>query len=226
MAKIKGQNWGVFGTMDTGKTYQTMKVALQLKELYGKPIIIFDHSSNDSYEDYNLIIPIERIKQPLPNNSIVKIQSDDIDMFCEICLHHVRETIIILDDAGIFFKGNIEEIREKFIKSTKNNYNDTFYQTHSFREVGPALLNNLQMILLKELAEKIIPDKLGCKDKIEILHFEICKENDKRPLGELYSYRIYNILKNLVYKEDKNGILMEFNGRDYFKKYEKESKFK
>ncbi len=226
MAQVKGQNWGVFGTMNTGKTYQTMKIAIWLQELTGKPIIIYDHSANDSYKDYNLVVSLERLKSPLPNNSIVKVQTEEFDEFCDICRKNVRESIIVLDDSGIYFRGNIEEGREKFIKATKNNFNDIFYQTHSIREVGPALLNNLQMIVLKEMAEKNIPDKLGCKDKIEILHYEVCKENDKRPIGELYSYRIYNILSNLVYKEDKNGNLVEFNGRDYFKKYEKQNKYK
>lgn len=225
MADVRGYNWGVFGTMNTGKTYQTMKIARMLHETANKRIIIFDHTSNESYKEYKNIIPLDYLQYRLPDNEIFKVQSDDFDTFCEYCIHYVRNSIIILDDAGVFFKGNFEEMREKFIKTAKNNANDIFYQAHSFRECGPGLLDNLHMILLKEIAHKNIPDKLAWKERIEILHLEICKENNKRPRGELYSYRIYNIYEDYVFKEDKNGELIQYFGREYFKKYEKQSKY-
>lgn len=224
MSVVKGQNWGVFGMMNTGKTHQTLDVALKLQKKTGKRIIIFDHSSNESYDKFKNIIPIDYLQYQLPQNVVYKVQSDDIDTFCQYAVHFLRNSILVIDDSGIFFSAGFPKNRERFIKSAKNNGLDIFYQVHSFREIGPALLENLHMILLKEISNKEIDNRLPWKTKIQWLHEEIVEENNKRPKDQLWSYRIYNVYEDVVFIDDGKGGFKAFQGRDYFKKYEKKSK--
>lgn len=222
--ELQGENWGVFGKMNTGKTHTTLQIAFALSKATGRRIIVFDHARNKSYDRIPEIINVERLKYDLSEYGKLplRVQPDSFDVmqefdnFCKYALRYIRNTIIILDDSGEFLSGNIDKTRMMFIKQTKNNYNDVFYQAHGFREVGPGLLESLQKVVLKEIAIDAMPAKLPARKQFERLHEEVIRINNQNPPRQQWAYVIYDIYQDIIIYPKKNK-LKELAGRDFFR---------
>lgn len=216
---IKGENIAVCGKVNTGKTFIAMELAKLLQSISGKPIIVYDHSNNYSYNDIDNVVSIEDLSTfTLEDGETYRISGhQDLDEFLYLATHVFRNYIIMLDDCGNKFDGNLSEIQKTFITSIKNNANDIFYQFHNFDDIGPRLLRTLQMVVVKEQATPEIPKKMVCRDLIQILHDEVVAENDKNPPTKLWAWRIYDIEQDRVFFEDKSGKVKMELGRNYFK---------
>lgn len=222
MKAVQGENWGVFGKMNTGKTHTTLVLGLLLHLLYEKKVIIFDHANNLSYQEYDNEIDLEDLHEidSYPNGIYKVIGSDDYELFCDIATTHVHHSVIILDDCGNYFQGNLTDIQMKFVKATKNNMNDVFFQCHDVADIAPKLLRSLQMIVIKEQSLPEIPKKQPKAQQLQWLHDEVIAENNKGSKDKLWSFRIYDLNRDQIYTEgDEPYTFEQFDGRDYFKKY-------
>jgi hypothetical protein len=220
MKNIAGENWGVSGKMNTGKTHTTMEFVMGLQKVCNKPILIFDPIGNTSYHNIGQTITAEQVNQyHLEDGGIYRLTPyrEELDHFYEHITFNIRNIILVLDDVAGYFRGNLNSIQMNFVKQSKNNGIDTFFQFHDIADVAPKLLTSLQMIILKEQNIHTIPIKIPSAAKLQILHDEIVAENDKSPQGELWSYRVYDLYQDLVFLE-KEGIMNQLNGREYFKK--------
>lgn len=223
---VQGKNWGVFGKMNTGKTYTSLMLAFALSAEFNRRVIVLDHSDNQSYDAINTIIPVERLQynldefgsDPLKVRMLTRDKDAEFNNFCHFCMQNVRNSIIVIDDSGVFFKGGFEKIREMFIKSSKNTYNDVFFQAHSFREVGPGLLDNLQVFVIKELTSDNMPNKIPDQHIIEKLHNEVIADNMRRPRNKRWSYRIFDSHEGIIFKENKKNTLVAYDSIHYFNK--------
>jgi hypothetical protein len=223
MKEIAAENWAVCGKMNTGKTHVALEMAFEIQKESGKPILVFDHNNNESYKEITNTLGIEDLENyVLDDNSTWKISgSSDYDYFLELLTLYVRNTIVLLDDCGNYFTGNLSSVQMNFVTASKNNGNDIFYQFHNFNDIAPKLGRNFQMVILKEQAGEI-PSKVQAHQRLNILHEEIRLENEKRPTKEKWSYRIYDMYSDDVFVE-RNGILEKHDGSTYFKnkKYRK-----
>jgi hypothetical protein len=224
MAKIKsipGENWGVCGKMNTGKTHLTMEMALLIQQRSDKPILIFDHANNASYFDIKNILQIEDLEHNvLEEKKIYKISgSQEYELFLECIMLFVRNTIVILDDCGNYMTGNLSDVIMSFVTSPKNNGNDVFYQFHNFNDIAPKLCRNLHIILLKEQSTDEIPHKMPNADNLTILHEHIILENKLRDSEEIWAFRIYDVYRDKVFFEKPDGVMMSLPFRDYLDYY-------
>lgn len=215
----KGENWGIVGMMNTGKTHTTRELAskMQIKS-EGKPILVYDRIGNDSYSDIEDLVTIEELSDgvQLEEYGIFKCQSKDYSLFCEVATEQIRGTIIILDDCGNFFKGNLTQVQQDFITSAKNNLNDHFFQFHNYQRIAPELLLNIQMMVIKEVLSEDIPYKVPQRETIQRLLDEVVAENKKADLNSQWAYRILDMYRGWIFRENKHGVLEKFNGRRYF----------
>lgn len=202
----RGNNWGLFGKKNTGKTHEALEWAAYFHERESAPkrILIFDHSQNSSYRDFTDVIPMERLRYRLPADAVVKVQDTDFDTFAEYVLMYVRNTVVVIDDSSAFFRGNIPDIRLRFLKSPKNNGNEYMFQCHSIRETAPLLLENIDLFVLKETRDNLreIPAKLPGRNRIIPLMEEIIEENRARESGKKWATRIYDNEDDVVWLKD------------------------
>jgi len=218
--QINGENWGVCGKMNTGKTHITRELAAQIQARTNKPILVFDHANNPSYEDIVRVIDTDYlVKRKLKPGETYRISGEkDIDYFIMTATDYVRDTIVVLDDCGNYFTGNTTQIQMAFIMASKNNRNDVFYQFHNFNDISPKLCRAFQMLVIKEQAIGTIPDKVPNAPLVQILHDEVQAENDELDPMKIWSYRIYDIGMDYVYWEDpETKKLTGSPGREYFR---------
>jgi aromatic ring-cleaving dioxygenase len=216
---IAGENIGVCGKMNTGKTYITLELAKQIQNISGKPILVYDHAFNASYAAIENQVTIEDlVNYRLENYEDYRITGHKhIDEFLEICTDQLRNHIILLDDCGNSFDGGLSDIQNTFITASKNNGNDVFFQFHNFNDIGPRLLRSLHMLVIKEQASRTVPDKMINRQQVQVLLDEVVAENDKRDPDKIWAYRIYDIYRDTVFYENKEGQVIKVAGRDYFK---------
>lgn len=218
MKEIAAENWAVCGKMNTGKTHVALEMAYEIQKETGKPILVFDHNNNESYKEIENKLTIDDLEEyVLDDNTIWKISgSSDYEYFLEMLTLVVRNTIVLLDDCGNYFTGNLTSGQMNFVTASKNNGNDIFYQFHNFNDIAPKLCRNFQMVILKEQAGEI-PAKVQNYQRLNILHEEIKLENEKRPTKQKWSYRIYDMYSDDVFMENSLGILEKIEGSTYFK---------
>lgn len=219
MKEIPGENIGVFGITDTGKTHEVMRMCKELLDYKNKKCIVFDHANNRFYKDIANTISLEELEylDQLDVDYYKVSGSDDWDRFCSIATKHIHNSSIVLDDCGGSFRGNLSDTLYNFVKSCKNNGNDIFYQGHDIQDIAPKLLTSLHMILLKEQSLPYIPKKVPKYMHLQYLLDEIREINNKDPKGKLWAYRIFEISTNNVFVPDANNEPKFFKGRDYFK---------
>ncbi|MFT4033212.1 MAG: hypothetical protein QM669_12385 [Siphonobacter sp.] len=202
----KGNNWAAFGKKNTGKTYEVMALARYFNERKYNPkrIIVFDHSQNSSYDDITKVIPIKRLQYALPKQDIVKVQDTDFDLFAEMCLLYVRNSVVVIDDSSAYFRGNVNDIRLRLLKSPKNNGNEYMFQCHSVGETAPRLLENIDMFILKETREdpNDLPGKLPGRNRIAPL-IRYAKEANRELLpNQKWTTVVYDGEEDVVWVKD------------------------
>ena len=231
--KSKSCNTAIGGTIDTGKTHTAKQYAELLAHrlingdfIQVRPIIVLDHSDNaTSYEGYT-VIPMEYLQKDLdilnnPQFKRVRIcvdDDDDIDEFCKYLIHFQRDVVVIFDDIGNYFTGNLSDIQKKVIKTPKNNGIDLIYQFHSWKEIAPKLLAVCSVAIVKETPDKNIKniDRLQMSDYMQILNKEVIEENKHRESGKKYATRILDNKYGKVTVMDLNNNFKTYNVYDYF----------
>ncbi len=202
----KGNNWTFFGKKNTGKTYEALEFAKYFneREINPKRIIVFDHSNNSSYDSITKEVPLERLQWALPKGDVVRIKSDDFDTFAEYCLLYVRNSVVVIDDSSAFFQGNVRGTRLKFLKSPKNNGNEYMFQCHSVRETAPLLIENTDILVLKETRDdpEDLPGKLIGRNRIIPLMHELIAENETYPSGKKWATRVYDQEEDTIWIKD------------------------
>lgn len=219
----KGNIWLAIGTSDTGKTHTVMEMAYGFSERsrIPKSIIVFDHTNNSSYHKYNLRpLSLHDLYYIRPEHLVRGIvQSDDIDEFCRIVTMYIERCIIIFDDCGVHFRGNLTTDRESLLKTRKNNGTELIFQTHTFREIAPSLLDQTNMFILKETVDdpEDLPSKVTAKREIGYLLIEIIRENLRREEDQKWATRIYDPHSYKVWIQNPDTTKFKIvSGNDYF----------
>ena len=154
------------GTVEVGKTFTAIMWAnlLAHRKINGvwvqtRPIIVLDHADNDkSFPDFT-VIPMEYLQKDLnvlENTQYRKVRvivddddNESLDVFLKYLIHFQRDTVIIFDDIGNYFTGNLNDIQKKFIKTPKNNGNDYIHVFHTWREPAKKLLAVCGLAIIK-----------------------------------------------------------------------------
>lgn len=194
----KGNNWGVFGKKNTGKTWESLRVAASFyyRERNPKKLLILDHTNNSSYAGFPSV-DLNRLEYRLDMEFIGKVQvysKAEIDRFCQLVVENVRNTVVMFDDCGVLFRGVLSGAKERLLKSPKNNGNEYIFQTHSIRETAPALLEQIDVFVLKQTRDNYddLPGKLPARREIGHLIGEVAEENRGNEDGKKWATRIYD----------------------------------
>ena len=221
----------VVGTNNTGKTFSVIMYALFLASRFidgvwkqVRPIIVLDHAKNHkSFPDFT-VIPMEFLQKDLnieenPQFKKVRVIVDynQIDEFCKYFVHFQRDSVVIFDDIGNYFTGNMTDSQIQFLGTPKNNGNDYIHVFHNWRAPAKKLLSVCSMIILKQDYEALGKvDGLPFPKQIEVLQEEIIQENRNRPSGKKFATRIFDVMDYKVTVMDLNNQFKTYEGDKYF----------
>jgi hypothetical protein len=219
------------GTNNTGKTYTVIQYAefLASRKVNGvwrqvRPIIVLDHASNHkSFKEF-LVVPMELLQYRLnvvenPHLSKVRvcIKKSQIEEFCNYLIHFQRDTVVIFDDIGGYFTGNMTEAKIDFLGTPKNNGNDYIHVFHNWRAPAKKLLSVCSVIIIKQDYEAMgRVDGLPFPQQVEVLQEEIIAENKLRPSGRKFATRILDVMDYKVTVMDFNNQFHTYDGDEYF----------
>lgn len=222
----RGNIFLAIGTRNTGKSFTSLNLAysFHLRTKGGKSIIIFDHTNNSTYDSfvsqYGTLVSIEYLKEnDIRADGVYLVRSDEIDDFADAMVNYVRNSVIIFDDVGVLFNGNLSKMRGKLLKTPKNNFLELIFQAHSIREVAPALLDQVNMFIIKESRDDFddLPSKLPAQKEIAHCLFEVVRENVSLPSNKKYATIIYDTEAHEVWHYDlKKGEFKIKKGQDFF----------
>lgn len=223
------------GTVEVGKTFTAIAWAnlLAHRKINGvwvqtRPIIVLDHADNDkSFPDFT-VIPMEYLQKDLnviENQAYRRVRivvddddSESIDEFLKYLIHFQRDTVVLFDDIGNYFTGNLNDIQKKFIKTPKNNGNDYIHVFHTWREPAKKLLAVCGLAIVKQTYDDLQKiEGLPFPAEMKILQEEVDFENSQRPDGEKYATRIFDFKNYKVSVMDMNNIFTTYKGYDYFR---------
>lgn len=205
------KNWLVIGAKNTGKTHRAMSIArTTLKGTRHRRLIVYNHSQNDSYND-----PSKRVMYVSERVDIADFLAGDwpevrefqvedylrkrFSEFLELAMQ-LRNTALVLDDAGAAFHPSCTELEVDFMGTPKNNNCDIFYQMHHFNQAPPKLLLAMDMVVLKETEDNLpLPKKVPYQGIITMLQREIREENDHYPDNQRWAERLVDLKNSRVY---------------------------
>lgn len=218
----KGNIWLAVGKRNVGKTHTAMTIAEEFyyRNSVPKSIIVFDHTNNSSYNQYNLTPMTANQLTWLDPSQLIRaiVRSDDIDFFASVITNYGWACSIVFDDCGVLFRGNLTLAKEKLLKTPKNNGTELIFQAHSIREISPSLLAAANMYIIKQTVDDPdnLPDKLIARREISHLLIETIKENFDRPPNQKWATRVYDTEDDEVWLTNENGDFEIVNGEDYF----------
>ena len=214
-----GQPWASFGQMDTGKSYEQLKIAeyYRKRELSPKRTIIYDWNNND--KTYGGIKPIEidDLDFALPKRALVKVQHWDTAEFIKKC-HFLRNSVIIFDDATAKFKNWFPKDMEKLCYQAKNWNLEIMFQFHTIRSAPPAILDVIQMYIIKATRDKLpLKDSFAEPETIENLILDCKAENRNYPESQQWATRILDLGNETIWTKNVKEI-------DFVKSYTQKQK--
>jgi hypothetical protein len=224
----QGNNWIFVGKRNTGKTFSALQLSLFFRvgdyARNIKKIIVLDHANNSSYSEIGNILTIEQLQYRQPLDLVCKVQTDDIEAFCDILIKKIRNSVVIFDDAGTIFGGHLTDLQRLLLKTPKNNGNEYFFQFHQFGgvEIPPDMLRATNMFVVKETIDDFndLPQKVQPNMEIRYLLYKAKMDNEKLPINQSWATYIYDS------EADKVLINNEWiNGNDFFPK-RKQNEFK
>lgn len=223
-----GNNYIFVGKKNSGKTHESLMLGLEFRKgVYrkiNKAIVVFDHANNRSYEPIKKVIPLEALASPLKDGEIVKVQTDDIDTFCDHMVKVQKNCVVNIDEAGVHFSGTLSKSREAFLKCPKNNGHEIFYQYHYFTgvEMPPPVIKMTDIFVIKETNDDYnnLPDKVHPEFEIAYSLFTVYEMNKKEPINQKWSTVYFDKEADKIGFK-KNGKIEWIEGDDFFPKRKK-----
>jgi Ni2+-binding GTPase involved in maturation of urease and hydrogenase len=145
----------VIGRRGSGKTTFTLNLIAQyLQSANFDKIIIFDTTDHHAYSAYPII---EAKYLPAVKSGVVRVLVDDtrIEHAMSIVKKSVRNTVLILEDAGKYITGTIDNELKNVLLDTKQKNIDTILQFHGVGDVPPSIFRYSDSVFLFKINDDL-----------------------------------------------------------------------